>query len=122
MTHNRWTVDDPRRVLATGDGIAELYSLCWGELTSSLDQDASASEATDMLSDLYRYIAVYLGKQVSHEHRQLKIARPLDLPLGLLDRIHLGVMRAWPATVPDRYRVAAVNAYESYRNQLLSGS
>jgi hypothetical protein len=120
LEHSRWTVDDPRLMLAIGDGIAELHSLCWAELTSSLDQDASATEATDMLSDLYRYIAMYLGKQVSHEHRQFKIARPLDLPLGLLDRIHLGVMRAWPATVADRYRVIAVNAYESYRDKLMT--
>jgi hypothetical protein len=121
LTHSRWTVDDPRRVLATADGIAELYSLCWAELTSSLDQDAAAAEATEMLGDLYRYIALYLVKQVTHEHRHFKIARPLDLPLGLLDRIHLGVMRAWPATVPDRYRVTAVNSYETYRDKLLSG-
>jgi hypothetical protein len=64
---------------------------------------------------------VYLGKQVSHEHRHFKTDRPLDLPLGILDRIHLGVMRAWRADAPDRYRVMAVNAYESYREKLLDG-
>jgi hypothetical protein len=73
-----------------------------------------------MLSDLYRYVALHLGKQVTREHRQLKMTRPLDLALGLLDRTHLGVMRAWPPTAPDRYRVTAVNAYESYREKLLS--
>jgi hypothetical protein len=30
-------------------------------------------------------------------------------------------MRAWPATAPDRFRVTAVNAYENFRDKLLSG-
>jgi hypothetical protein len=120
LEHRRWTIDDPRHVLAIADGVARLYSLCWAELASSQDQETSAAEATDMLSDLYRYVALHLGKQVTREHRQLKMTRPLDLPLGLLDRTHLGVMRAWPPTAPDRYRVTAVNAYESYREKLLS--
>ncbi|MGO8948575.1 MAG: hypothetical protein ACLQUY_13125 [Ktedonobacterales bacterium] len=118
VEHRRWTSDDPRWVLAIGDGIAAFYSLCSQELASSLGQDAGASEATDMLVDLYRYIASHLGKQIAHEHRQFKGKRTLDLPLGLLDRIHLSVMRAWPASAAEQHRVTAVNAYETYRNQL----
>ncbi len=118
--HRSWAVDDPRWVLAIADGIAELYALCTKELESSLDQDAAAAEATDMLVDLYRYIATHLGKQIARERWQIKGKRPLDLPLGLLDRVHLGVMRAWPSNVGEARRVTAVNAYENYRSQLIT--
>lgn len=120
--HRRWTVDDSRWVLAIADGIAQFFSLCEHELEASLGQEEAIREAADMLVDMYRYIATHLGKQIAHEHWQVHGKRPLDLPLGLLDRLHMAVMRTWPANVAETHRVTAVNAYESYRAQLATNS
>ena len=70
--------------------------LCWQELAASLDQDAAATEATEMLVDLYRYIALIWA---SRRQQSAVVSRQVDLddlPLGLLDRVHLVVMRSWP--------------------------
>jgi hypothetical protein len=120
LEHRRWAFDDPRRVTAIGDGIAELHSLCWRELAGAEAQDAAATEAVEMLVDLYRYIALYLSKRAVSERRRLKSGNLVDLPLGLLDRVHMTVMRSWPANVADSHRVTVVNAYESYRRQAIA--
>jgi hypothetical protein len=120
LERQRWAFDDPRRVTAIGDGIAELHSLCWRQLAGAGNLDAAATDAVEMLVDLYRYIALYLCKSAVSERRHLKGGNLLDLPLGLLDRVHLVVMRSWPANVADSHRVTVVNAYESYRVQVMA--
>ena len=121
LEHRRWTVDDPRRVTVVGDGIAAFHSLCWQELSASMERDAAAAEATEMLVDLYRYIALHLATLAATERRPLKAGRLADLPPGLLDRVHLVVMRSWPQAAADQYRVTVVNAYELYRAKAVQG-
>jgi hypothetical protein len=121
LEHQRWTVDDPRRVTVVGDGVATFYSLCWKELSASLDQDTAAAEATEMVVDLYRYISLHLAKLAATERRRLKVGRLTDLPPGLLDRVHLLVMRSWPTSIAEQHRVTVVNAYESYRTKAVDG-
>lgn len=120
LEHRRWAFDDPRQVTAIGDGIAEFHSLCWRELASAQNQDAAATDAVEMLVDLYRYIALYLSKHTVNERRRLKGGNLVDLPLGLLDRVHLVVMRSWPGNVADNHRITVVNAYESYRTKVMA--
>ncbi len=76
-------------------------------------------EAAEMLTDLYRYIATHLSQRVAHERQQSNGVRLNDLPLGLLDRVHLLSMRSWPETVAEKQRVAVVNAYEAYRAKVI---
>jgi hypothetical protein len=121
LEHQRWTADDPRRVAAIGDGIAFFHSLCWQELSAAMEQDAASAEATEMLVDLYRYISLHLANKAATEKRHLKAGHLTDLPLGLLDRVHLVVMRSWPQAADDRHRVTVVNAYESYRAKAVQG-
>ena len=116
--HDRWTADDPRRVARIADGLAWVHAACWRELRASWTPDDAQAEAAQMLIDLYRYIAVHLGRRVVRERRRSGTVKLLDLPLSLLDRVHATALRSWPEDDTSAVRVTVVNAYEAYRKQL----
>ncbi|MGH2517437.1 MAG: hypothetical protein ACRDHP_17445 [Ktedonobacterales bacterium] len=119
LEHKRWPSDDPRRVVAVAEGLAWLHAACWRELRAALPAEDADTEAAQMLLDLYRYLAIHLGKQVASERGSAGSARLRDLPLSLLDTVHTAVLRGWPASEAEQSRVSVVNAYETYRAQLV---
>lgn len=118
LDHTRWTVDDPRRLARIADGLAWIHAACWRELRAAWTSEDAQAEAAQMLIDLYRYIAIHLGRRVIRERRNGGAVRLRDLPLGLLDSVHASALRSWPDDDINGIRVTVVNAYEAYRKQL----
>lgn len=116
--HARWLADDPRRVARIADALAWVHAAYWRELRASWTPEDAQAEAAQMLIDLYRYIAVHLGRRVVRERRRSGTVRLPDLPLSLLDRVHTSALRAWPEDDTSAVRTTVVNAYEAYRKQL----
>lgn len=119
LEHKRWPGDDPRRVVAIAEGLAEIHAAYWRELRAALTAEDANAEAAQMLLDLYRYLAIHLGRRVASEHGGGGPVRLPDLPLSMLDRTHTAVLRSWPEGEAEEVRVTVVNAYESYRKQLV---
>src|SRR5690348_4240409 len=117
--HVSWTSDDPRRVARVADAIAQLFADCQLVLNITLGDEKAFRDTADMMADLYRDIAMYLGPLAKRERGERHGARIADMPLMLLDAVHTGVMRAWPS-LPEgaKGRVAVINAYEERRTQL----
>lgn len=118
LEHRRWPADDPRRVAAVAEGLAWIHAGCWRELRAALPPEDANAEAAQMLLDLYRYLALHLGRQVASERGSAGPVRLPDLPLGMLDTVHAAVLRNWPESEAEQVRVTVVNAYERYRKQL----
>jgi hypothetical protein len=118
LEHKRWPGDDSRRVVAVAEGLAWIHATYWRELRATLPQEDADAEAAQMLLDLYRYLAIHLGRQVASEHGGAGPVRLRDLPLSMLDTTHTAILHAWPEGEADQLRVMVVNAYEGYRKQL----
>jgi hypothetical protein len=120
LLRGRWSLDDPRRATHVADGMGWLYASCWRELRTAWDAPSANVEASQMVIDLYRDIAVHLGKRIAHERRRAGNAPLRDLPLAVLDKTHAVVMRGWPNGSAEAERVAVVNAYETRRTELIA--
>jgi hypothetical protein len=117
--HVSWTSDDPRRVARVADAIAQLFSDCQLVLNMSLGDERAFRDTADMMADLYRDLAIYLGPLAKRERGERHSARIADMPLMLLDAVHTSVMRVWPSSSSGaKGRVAVINAYEERRTQL----
>ncbi|HEX5440168.1 MAG TPA: hypothetical protein VFW76_04750, partial [Ktedonobacterales bacterium] len=117
--HVSWTSDDPRRVARVADAIAQLFADCQLVLNMSLGEERAFRDTADMMADLYRDLAIYLGPLAKRERSERHGARIADMPLMLLDAVHTSVMRTWPsATSGAKGRVAVINSYEERRTQL----
>ncbi|HEU5348723.1 MAG TPA: hypothetical protein VFU63_08945 [Ktedonobacterales bacterium] len=117
--HASWPSDDPRRAKRVAEAIVHLFADCQRVLNMSGDVSSAVNESADMMADLYRDLAIHLGPLAIRERSGPGDARIADMPLMLLDTVHAGVMRSWPAGVDERSRVALVNAYEERRTQLI---
>ncbi|HKW21778.1 MAG TPA: hypothetical protein VJO13_10410, partial [Ktedonobacterales bacterium] len=113
-----WTSDDPRRVARVADAIAQLFADCQFVLNMAMDGEKGFRDTADMMADLYRDLAIYLGPLAKRERGERHSARIADMPLMLLDAIHTNVMRTWPNSSGEKSRVAIINAYEERRTQL----
>ena len=116
--HSAWTADDPRRVARIAEGITRLLIDCEQALDMAWGRDKAPEEAANMMSDLYRDIAIHLAPLARRERGGRGAARIADMPLMLLDAIHTSIMRSWPQDASERYRLAIVNAYEERRAQI----
>jgi hypothetical protein len=116
--HSSWTTDDPRRVVRVGDGIAHIFTDCQHVLNMAFGEDTALKDSAEMIIDLYRDLAMYLGPQARRDRGSRNGGRIADLPLILLDAVHTNVMRNWPSKSTDRHRVTVVNAYEERRAEL----
>jgi hypothetical protein len=112
-------VDDPRRVTAVATGLARFHAACHEELRRTLPPDQAITQATEMVGDLYRDIAVYLAPVVAHARHRARAVRLTDLPVALLDALQADLARGWPGGAAESEgRVALVNAYEQRRKEL----
>lgn len=118
LEHARWPADDPRRIVRVAEGIAWLHAACQRELRVAWTPADAQGEAAQMLLDLYRYIAIHLGRRVIRERRGAGAVRLPDFPLILLDTVHASALRSWPEDDASTVRVTVVNGYEAYRKQL----
>jgi hypothetical protein len=85
----------------------------------SQGEERAFKDTADMMADLYRDLAMYLGPLAKRERGERHGARIGDMPLMLLDAVHTSVMRAWPSLSSGASsRVAIINAYEERRTQL----
>jgi hypothetical protein len=119
LGHDEWPVDDPRRIGRLAEALARFHAACWNALPRAAPAGEQAAQAAEMAADLYRDIAEYLGPAAGRLRRRTASGRLPDVPLTLLDAVHAGIMRAWPAgTAESAARVDVVNAYEAYRARL----
>ena len=117
--HVSWTSDDPRRVARVADAIAQLFADCQLVMNISMGEEKAFRDSADMMADLYRDLAMYLGPLAKRERSERHSARIADMPLMLLDAVHTSVMRVWPSlSSGESSRVAVINAYEERRTQL----
>jgi hypothetical protein len=114
----RWPIDDPRRVARVAEGLAAFHHQVWRELRAAWPRERADEEAVEMLVDLYRYIAVYLGKSLARERHAPRGWRLSDPPRMLLDTVHALALAQWPEGEAATARVALVNAYEQRRAEL----
>jgi hypothetical protein len=116
--HGSWTSDDPRRVTRLGEGIGHVFADCRHVLNMAMGEDEALKDSADMITDLYRDLAIHLGPVARHERSGRKEARIADMPLVLLDAVHASVIRDWPLGVGESMRLAIVNTYEARRAEL----
>jgi hypothetical protein len=129
--HDGWPVDDPRRVTSIAVALARFHAACAAELRREFASGGEggagdAGQVAELAKDLYRDLAEHLGPAIAQAQRRQGArtrVRLTDLPLTLLDDIQAQVMRTWGADTPaGSARVEVVNAYESQRALLNSGS
>ncbi|MBF6589049.1 MAG: hypothetical protein IVW57_00785 [Ktedonobacterales bacterium] len=108
----QWGTAEPRTVTRLAGGIARLHADCRRQLASTAGEAVALEDATTMLLDLYRDIALHLAKAAAHQRQRSIRERDLTLTTALLDAIRDEVARTWPlgADTPHYERLAA--AYE----------
>jgi hypothetical protein len=105
-----WKAGDPRKVNGVAVALLRLHTDLWNVLSEKRSAEEASEEASEMLVDLYRYVATHLAQQ----------AGP-DRPALLLEALHNDSSSVWPRFEPHaRDGVAA--AYERYRAVLAGAS
>lgn len=116
LQHDGWPVDDLRRVTRIATALARFHAGCREELQRSATYHEDATQAAEMVIDLYRDLAEYLGPAIARAQHRTSAVRLPDLPLSLLDEIHALLLRTWIESPADGgARIEVVNAYERYR-------
>ena len=116
--HDSWQPDDTRLVADVAQALISLHSGYWRELLTEESAGEADAESVQMLLDLYRYVAIHLGRQVAASQPAKSAVRYLESTVSLLDKCHTLAMRAWPDRDIETLRSSVVRAYETYRQQL----
>lgn len=116
--HRGWAADDPRRAAHLAGALARLNADCRRQLLETETPDEAAEEAAGMLRDLYRDVAMYLGKEANTARRHKDRARQLAAAAAFLDATHMRALADWPEGVAEAHRARIVGAYEQRRAEL----
>ncbi len=132
--HHSWKAGDSRRMQFIAELLVRFHTQAWREsgssfkryavtdrdntrMTSSLHpavwgSEEAGSQATGMLSDLYRDIATYLLPAIDQRNVDSDYLELRDLPQQLIDTVHTLVLQQWPADKSEECRRKLIEIYE----------
>ncbi len=119
--HGRWSQDEPRRLESIAKALAFFHADLRHELRRARGGADGDAESVEMALDLYRDLALHLGKAVSQDRRAPADAF-VDAPLRLLEAVHHHMLARWPDDESPGQRAQLVAGYDQRRIEMLAMS